>query len=27
VAEKFNEVSERVGFPDRIAVPSGVGEQ
>jgi NTP pyrophosphatase (non-canonical NTP hydrolase) len=24
VAEKFNEVSERVGFPDRIPVPSGV---
>jgi len=27
VAEKFNEVSERVGFPDRIAVPSGVRPQ
>lgn len=24
VAEKFNEVSERVGFPDRIPVPAGV---
>jgi NTP pyrophosphatase (non-canonical NTP hydrolase) len=24
VAEKFNEVSERVGFPDRIPVPDGV---